>query len=67
MPKPKPTAASRIPVRTWNNKLSIIRGHLEQEVPRPDDLLALLEYIDLLEAYLDDSNSDGWRQYALGE
>ncbi len=72
-PKPSPTAYSRVTGKDWKQKLSFIRAANEQEVATPTDVAALFEYIDKLEAHLDNTMDDAtagtgsWRQYALGE
>ncbi len=72
-PKPSPTAYSRVTGKDWKQKLSFIRAANEQEVATPTDVAALFEYIDKLEAHLDNTMDDatagtgGWRQYALGD
>lgn len=72
-PKPVPTAYSQVTGKDWKQKLGFIRSANEQEIATPIDVEALFEYIDKLEAHLDNTMDDatfgtgGWRQYALGE
>jgi hypothetical protein len=78
MPKPRkpkapPTAASRVVGHDWAAKLAFIRGKNEAEAVTPIDVEALFEYIDKLEAGLDESDNqdtfgtEGWRRHFLGE
>src|SRR5258707_249631 len=57
-PKPVPTAYSQVTGKDWKQKLGFIRSANEQEIATPTDVSALFEYIDKLEAHLDNTMDD---------